>query len=237
MPLVLTTNALVQCIHGGPGTTAPLTPIWTVNGGFVTAEGDTGALACPFILCPCVGYTLQSMNLNATQIEGRQVILVTDFQQSFTGLPLTIQDFHTTYDNSTPGPLPAGQGVPPPTPAMADLIPPIVTAAALPSVFSISTTHTPVVITYTLTTDHPLKWILTLISEPLKSHRDLTSGVAGASVVPSGGSWTTPSMSITVTLTPAFVAALGIGKTHFYLTGVSARGASGNAEAIIQVTT
>src|ERR1700761_2036862 len=104
MPLVLTTNAVVMCPHVGPGTTTPLTPIWTVNSGFVTAEGDTGVLACPFILCPCVGYTLKSMNLNATQIEGRQVILVTDFQQSFTGLPLTIQDFHTTSDDSTPAP-------------------------------------------------------------------------------------------------------------------------------------
>jgi hypothetical protein len=235
MPLVLTTNALVQCIHGGPGTTVPLTPIWTVNGGFVTAEGDTGALACPFFLCPCVGYTLQSMNLNATQIEGRQAILVTDFQQSFTGLPLIIQDFHTTYDNSTPAPLPSGQGVPPPSPAMADLIPPIVSASPGNTPFSLSPPpppETPVPILFNLTTDHPLQWILTLITAT-GMNASLTSGYPGIIVAPSGGSWTSPSLSVTVTIPAGLITGWGPGTNYLYMTGVSMRGKSGLGVATI----
>jgi hypothetical protein len=236
MPLVLTTNALVQCIHSGPGTTTPLSPIWTVNGGFVTAEGDTGVLACPFLLCPCTGYTLKSMNLNATQRAGQQVVLVTDFQQSVTGLPLMIQDFHTTYDNSTPAPLPAGQGVPPPSPAMADLIPPVVSAMPPSTPFVIPTATAPVVIAFNMTTDHPLQWILTLITATgMKAN--LTSGFPGLTVMPSGGSWTSPSLSVTVTIPAPLVASWGQGTNYFYLTGVSMRGKSGHAEATIISTT
>jgi hypothetical protein len=100
----------------------PISPIWTVNGGFVAAEGDTGTIVCPFVLLPCLSYTLKSMHLNATQRDGQQVILVTDFQQSDTGLPLLITDFHETYDNSSPAPIPSGQAAPAPSAAMADLL-------------------------------------------------------------------------------------------------------------------
>lgn len=232
MPLVLTTNALVLCAHGGPGTTLPSTPIATIKGGYVTAEGDTGTLACPFVLCPCGGYTLKSMNLNATQLDGRQVILVTDFQQSFTGLPLTITDFHETYDNSTPAPLSVGQGVPPPSASMADLIPPTVTPAPAFTPFSVSTTPNPVVIEFSLTTDHPLQWVLTLIAAS-GMNADLTSGFPGLTVAPSGGSWTSPSLSITVTIPAALVASWGQGTSYLYLTGVSMRGRSGLGVATI----
>lgn len=236
MPLVLTTNALVQCVHGGLGTTAPLTPIWSVNGGFVTAEGDTGALACPFLLCPCVGYTLKSMNLNASQLNGRQVILVTDFQQSFTGLPLILTDFHQTHDDSTPAPIPVRQPAPPASPAMADLVSPIVSAAPPSTPFSLTTTPTPAVITYTLTSEHPLRWILTLINSFGQSS-DLTSGAPGMTVTPSGGSWTSPSLTVTITMPKPFVATLGTGTSYLYLSGVSARGLSGFGEATIVVST
>lgn len=236
MPLVLTTNAVITCPHGGLGTTIPLSPKWTVNGGFVAAEGDSGTLTCPFIPVPCVGYQLKSMGLNATQIDGKKVILVTDFNQTLTGLPLAMSDFHQTNDGSTPAPIPSGQSAPPASPAMADLVSPAVTAAPSSVPFSISTTTAPVAVSFSVTSDHPLQWILTLINEPLKYHADLTSGLPGATVAPSGGKWTTPTLPITVTMSPTFLAALTTGTSHLYLTAVSARGLSGNAEIIITVT-
>jgi hypothetical protein len=235
MPLVVTTNALILCPHGGVGTTIPLSPKWTVNGGFVTANGDSGTLTCVFIP-PCVGYTLKSMGLNATTIDGRNVILVTDFNQSFTGLPLTIQDFHTTSDDSTPAPVPTGESAPAPSPAMADLASPVVAAVPPTAAFSISTTPVPVVFNFTLTSEHPLKWMLTLINESQGTHLDLTNGAPGATVTPSGGSWTSPTLSVTVTMTPAFVAALTPGTTQLYLTGISQRGLSGRAIGTINIT-
>ena len=47
MPQVLTTNAVIVCPHGGLGTSLPTDPKWSVNGGIVLLEGDTGTLACP----------------------------------------------------------------------------------------------------------------------------------------------------------------------------------------------
>jgi hypothetical protein len=235
MPLVLTTNAVILCPHAGPGTTIPTSPKWTVNGGFVAADGDSGTLACPFLIYPCVGYTLQSMGLNATKIDGKNAILVTDFNQSFTGLPLTMQDFHQTSDNSTPAPVPTGQSAPPPTPALADLVAPVVTAIPPAVPFSIST-PTPVAFSFTLASDHPLKWMLTLINGPNVTHVDLTNGAPGATVTPSGGNWTTPSLTIAVTMLPAFVAALSIGTSQLFLTGVSQRGLSGYGMGAIIVS-
>src|SRR5712691_5955792 len=124
MPQVLTTNGLIFCPHGGKGISTPLHPKWQINGGTVLVEGDTGILLCPFLLCPCVGYTLKSMGLNATEIDGQKVILVTDFNESKTGLPLVMADFHQTFDQSTPAPVPAGQAAPPPSAAMADFVTP-----------------------------------------------------------------------------------------------------------------
>src|SRR5947209_20331276 len=112
MPQVLTTNALILCPHLGQGTSVPSDPKWSVNGGTVLLENEIGALSCPFIPFPCVGYQLHSMGLNATQIDGRQVILTTDFNLTFTGLPLTMTDFHTTIDDSSPAPIPPGGSAP-----------------------------------------------------------------------------------------------------------------------------
>lgn len=234
MPLVLTSNALITCPHGGVGTTIPLSPIWTVNGGFVAADGDSGTLTCVFIP-PCVGYTLQSMGLNATKIDGRNAMLVTDFTQSFTGLPLIVQDFHTTSDDSTPAPVPSGQSAPPASPAMADLAAPVVTAAPPTFPFSLSA-PAPVAFNFTLTSDHPLKWILSLINPSNAQNIDLTNGAPGVTVTPSGGSWTTSTQDIAVTMTPAFVTALSVGTSQLYLIGISRRGISGKAIATIDVT-
>jgi hypothetical protein len=231
MPLVLTTNALIACPHGGRGTTIPSSPKWTVNGGYVTADGDTGTLTCTNIP-PCVGYTLKSMGLNATTIDGRNAMLVTDFTQSFTGIPLLVQDFHTTSDDSTPAPIPSGQSAPPPSAAMADLVPPIATASPLASMFD-TTTPAPIELVFSLTTDHPLQWVLTLLNQSNSLHLDLTNGVPGVVVAPSGGHWSSPSLTISVTLTPPFLETLAPGLTQLWLTGVSQRGRSGHAIAAI----
>src|SRR5918999_4208540 len=127
MPQVLTTHALILCPHAGKGTTIPSHPKWQISGGFVAVEGDTGFLACPYVPLPCGSYQLGSMGLNATQIDGRKVILVTDFNQSATGLPLTIMETHNVIDDSTPAPLSVGKPVPPLAPVMTDVTKPLVT--------------------------------------------------------------------------------------------------------------
>jgi hypothetical protein len=236
MPQVLTTNATIMCPHGGLGSTVPAIPKWQINDGYVAVEGDTGTLSCPFVLFPCTGYQLRSMGLNASEIDGRKVILVTDFNQSVTGLPLVMTEFHQTFDESTPAPIPAGQPAPPPSDEMADLSKPVVTPPLQIFPFSISTTPVPVVATFNLVTDHPLQWMLTLINTTLKYHQDLTAGAPGATVVPANGQWNTPSLTVTVTLTPAFVAALTVGTHHLFLTAISRRGLSERAEAQIGVS-
>jgi hypothetical protein len=240
MPQILTTNAIITCPHLGKGTTIPSLPKWQINGGFVCVAGDVGTLACPFLPFPCVGYTLQSMGLNATRIDQRQAILVTDFNQTITGLPLLMMETHQILDQSTPAPIPVGQQSPPSSPEMADLIAPIVTVAPPSFPFKITPppAPVPVVIAFNLATDHPLKWILTLIDEkPPGAHIDLTNGIPGAVTVgPSGGQWTTPSLAVVATLQPTFLAGLGPGTKDLFMTGVSRRGLSSFAKATIMVT-
>ena len=236
MPQILTTNATIVCPHGGTGSTVPAIPKWQINGGYAAVEGDTGALSCPFGLFPCTGYILSSMGLNATEIDGRKVILVTDFNQSLTGLPLRMTEFHQTFDESTPAPIPTGQTAPPPSEEMADLSRPVVVPALQSFPFSISTTPVPVVVAFNLTAAHPLRWVLTLINTTLKRQQDLTGGAPGATVVLANGQWSTPPLTVTVTLTPAFVAALTVGTHHLFLTAISQRGLSDYGEATIGVT-
>jgi len=236
MPQVLTTNALILCPHGGKGASTPLHDKWRVNGGSVLVEGDPGILACPFLPLPCVGYTLRSMGLNATQIDGQKVILVTDFNQTLTGLPLLMTEFHQTIDQSTPAPVPTGQDAPPPSPEMADVAAPVVTTATSYIPLPLTPPPPPLTIIFQLAAEHPLEWMLTLINEPQKYHVDLTNGLLGASVTPPGGKWDTPFLNIQIIMTTAFVTGLTTGKHHFFLTGVSRRGLSGNAEAVLELT-
>lgn len=236
MPQLLTTNAFISCPHGGLGTTIPSLPKWQINGGFVCVEGDVGTLSCPFLLYPCIGYRLQSMGLNATQIDGRKAMLVTDFNQSFTGLPLLMVETHPVLDQSTPAPIPPGQSAPPLPPELADAVKPIVTVPQTPFPFSTSA-PAPVVILFNLTTNFPLKWILTLIDQgPPGQNIDLTDGLPGSvDVFPAGGQWEAPNVQVTVTLGPTFLTALGPGEKDLYLTGVSQRGLSAYGVATVMV--
>lgn len=237
MPKVLTTSAVINCPHGGVGTTIPLTPYIDAVG-VVTGEGDPGTLTCVF-LPPCAGYTLQSMGLNATTIAGRKVILSTDIQKSFTGLPLTISETTTLIDESSPAPLPEGATSVESSPAMLDVAPPLVIAvpSAVPFVTAYMQPPTAIV-TFTLTAAFPLSWDLrVLMTTPPGVSMDATNGLpSGLMVVPAGGHWSSPSLTVTCTLTAAFMASLGPGAHKLFMTGVTQRGASAYAEATITVT-
>jgi hypothetical protein len=238
MPQVLTTNAVIICPHGGVGTTTPATPLWTVNGGPVCEEGDTGVLACPFLLFPCVGYTLRSMGLNALTVAGRKVVLVTDFNQTFTGLPLTMTETHACFDDSTPAPVPPGGSAPPLSSELLDSVAPIVTATPPALAFN-TTTMQPATLAASFTLSHPfpMQWVLTLISEPQARNQDVTNGLLpGLTVAPAGGAWDTQSLTVTLNLTAIYMASLGIGLTHFYMTGVSKRGLTNFAEIVLTVS-
>jgi hypothetical protein len=236
MPKVLTTLATITCPHTGMGTSVPSTMDWLVDGGAVLVEGDTGTLSCPFVV-PCVGYNLRSMGLNATTIEGRKVILVTDLNQSFTGLPLTMVESHHVVDDSTPAPIPAGQEAPPLSPAMADDTQPVVVAVTPAAAFDSITQLPPAIpITFTLATAFPLQWTLTWISEPDGKSQDLTNGMPGALPLPVGGSWTTPALTVVLTLTTPFLSTLASGRHHFYMAGASQRGLSGIDECVLVVS-
>ena len=93
-------------------------------------------------------------------------------------------------------------------------------------------------LTFTLTSAFPLKWVLIRVSEPpLSTHADLTNGdPAGAVVAPAGGDWNTPLLTVTLTLSAAYLTSLGPGRHHFYMTGVSQRGLSFYQESIVTVS-
>lgn len=237
MPQLMTTNALVFCPHGGKGTSIPSMPIWSIQGGFVLRENDTGVLACPSVPS-CASYVLKSMHLNATLIDGVPAVLVTDFNQTLTGLPLLIAETHTTIDNSTPAPVPAGADAPPLSPELLDTTPPVV-APVMPIATFSSTTMTPATLplAFVVSSLFPLKFVATRLSEPPNAgHEDLTNGASGAVVTPTGGDWTTPVLTVTLTLSAVYMATLGVGIHRFYITGVNKRGLSASAVSVLTVT-
>jgi hypothetical protein len=66
---------------------------------------------------------------------------------------------------------------------------------------------------------------------------DLTNGLPpNLTVTPAGGQWNAPTITITLTMTAAFMAALTPGMYHFFMTGVSQRGLSDYFEMILNVT-
>ena len=93
---------------------------------------------------------------------------------------------------------------------------------------------------FTLFSAFPLQWILTLISEVPPSHSDITDGAPPTLVVaPAGGGWSTPALTVTITMNVAYLSGLGIGKHHFFMTGVSQRGLANlpnSAEIVLTVS-
>jgi hypothetical protein len=236
-PQVVTTNAVVLCVHGGPGTSTPSTDKWSVNGALVLVENDTGTLACPFVPNPCIGYQLRSMGLNASEIDSRKVILVTDFNQSYTGLPLTITESHQMFDDSTTASIPNGESAPPLPAELANLVPPTVTAIPAALAFSLTTQQPATLMAaFTLSATHPLQWVLTLINGTAAVSQDLTNGGIGLIVSPSGGSWNSAVQVVTLTMTLAFLSGLAAGVHTIYMTGVNRRGLSAYATLTLTVS-
>ncbi|PWT82054.1 MAG: hypothetical protein C5B44_02770 [Acidobacteria bacterium] len=238
MPQVLTTNAIILCAHQTPAQkNPPIAPLWSINGGNVLVEGDTGTFpTCPSIF-PCGGYQLRSMGLNATQIAAKKVILVTDFNLTLSGLPMTMIETHPVFDNTTPVPIPDGQPAPPLPPEMTDLVKPVVSSSVTSLAFNkTSMTPSSVTVTFTLTSAHPLRWILTQIDEPENRTSDRTNvQPPGMTVSPSGGVWNVSPLSINLTMTAAFMATLLPLDHRFFLTGVTKRGLSSFAEVVLTV--
>lgn len=237
MPQLLTTNAQIKCVHGGTGTVAsPSAPLMTVNGGTVLVDGDSGTIAgCGFATAPCTSFTLQSMGYNATTIDSKRAILVTDFQKTTTFLPLLLTETHDAIDDSTVAPLQAGAAAPPLTPEMVDIASPVVVAAPAAGGFSRVNQLPPVVVfVFTISSAFPMQWMLTHLSAA--GATDVTAGgTPGPLVAPSGGAWATPVASIVVTLTSAFLNSLATGPHRFYLTAVSKRGMPATTFALLTV--
>ena len=238
MPRILTMNATILCAHLTPAVkNPPLAPLWTIDGGHVLVEGDSGT----FLSCPgtpqCGAYVLQSMGLNATRLAGQRVMLVTDFNLSASGLPITMSELHPVFDDTTPTPIPDGQPAPPLPPEMTDLVPPIVSASPVGLAFSNTSGPPSLAVTFTLTSAHPLRWILTEVDEPEGTASDRTSTQPpGMTVSPSGGIWNVSPLTITLTMTAAFMTTLMLSNHRFFLTGVTQRGLSSFAEVVLTVS-
>ena len=245
MPKVLTRNAVIKCPHGGIGQSIPSQTSVTIAGAPILVHGDTGVIPncsnLPPAGVPCVGYTLTSMNLNAVTVGGRRVIIDTDFEKSFTGYPLSLTDFHKVEDRSLPVNVPPGGTFTTP-PELQDSDQP--TIAALPPVLAFSkagfaNTGMPLLLslTFTVISRFPNRWMLTMIVPP--GSTDITSSApAGLTVLPSGGSWNDSPLTVTVTLTAAYMMALPIipAKVSFVMVGINQRGRSAFAEAVLWVS-
>jgi hypothetical protein len=255
MPQILTTNAILRCPHQGLGTSVPVPPPrqCTIQGGFVLLSGDTGLIPCPNIV-PCASYALTSMNLNSTRLDGRNVMLVTDFIQSVTGFPLTATETHTVFDK-TPPPAPPGGAAPQPAgpsattppeipPELQETDKPTVSVAPPELPFSIatfSTSGTPpaLIFTFTIHSEYPRRWTLFHISPPA-TYLDVTNGLPpGIVVAPPGGTWSSgqKTLPIVVTVTGLYASSLPPSLDHsFVVTAVNHRGLSAFAEAKIKVS-
>lgn len=246
MPQVLTTNAIIQCPHGGIGTSIPTPPrLVTVNGGEVLLEGDTGVFTTPpcVNIPPCAGYVLMSMGLNATTIQGRRVMLVSDFVQSLTGFPLVKTELHVVKDNTLPGTPPATGAELPPELGEDDQPSVSVLPPAAPfSIAAFGTSGQPVSIpfTFSLSSEYPFRWMLWHVGPPVVQ-LDVTAGLpASVEVLPSGaspdGMWSGTSAVVVVTVMGTYLATLAPGKHQFVLTGINKRGFSAFAEGVVTVS-
>ena len=123
------------------------------------------------------------MKLNATKVDSRNVMLVTDFTQSFTGFPLTIAELHQVFDNSSPAPIPTGAPIPTTPPELQETDQPMVTVTppALPfslSAFANSGQPAALPLTFILKSQHPKRWLLVMLSPTPPPSTDITNGVA-----------------------------------------------------------
>jgi hypothetical protein len=219
-----------------------------VNGGAVLLENDGGVFPVPpapgacWGILHCGGYTLKSMGLNTTRVSGRRVILTTDFNRSFTGVPLAIlagfvDTARPTIDVSTAAAIPNGQPAPPLDPFLLDFFAPVITAVPDPLAFNIaSQSPDPVSVAFTLSGANPLEWHLTLLNKPLNKSYDLTRGFQNVSVSPIGEKWAGSPLTVTVTMNKLFLTSLTADTHQLYMTAVSKRGLSAYKKLDLKVS-
>jgi hypothetical protein len=229
MPLIMTKNAIVNCPHGGTGQNVTSQNKYFVKSFPVLIDGDRGIIPpsdCKFPPAgpPCTSYELNSMKLNSTFIDGKNIMLVTDFVISNTGFPLILSETHFVEDNASLNP-----GETPTIPSfLLNLIKPIVSAAPPFAIFKKSA-PTPLSFVFSVNSAFPFKWKLTKLSnqEP-DDTQDFTNSTM---VTPGGGEWKTNTMSINLVLEPVYLQDLSIGKHHFVMAGIDERGNSDYATA------
>lgn len=236
MPKVWTTNAQVSCPHGGGGTSQAIPPRRaTISGGEILLDGDQGVFdrpPCPNTP-PCAGYALHSMGLNATSIQGRSVMLVSDFTQTFAGFPVAVVESHVVDDKTLPGTPPASGAVIPPEMQESDRPTVVCVPPTLPfSIATFGSTSQPAALpfAFALSSPHPLKWMLWQVGPPA-TQLDVTAGLPSqVTVLAVGaspdGSWSSPSATVSVTITGTYAATLAPGNHEFVLTAVNRRGFS-----------
>ena len=244
MPLIMTKNAIVTCPHGGTGTNIPTQNKVFVKDSPVMVDGDSGSvLGCMLPLTmglPCKSYQLNSMKLNSTYIDGKNIMLITDYVLSDTGYPLIISETHFVEDNTTPAPLKPGEE-PSFPPFLLNLIKPQVQIAPPSSYkYSISGVSglskppplTPFV--FTLMSTFPLKWKLTELLQPdvikdLTDNNMVTIMMGGKK----GGEWNDNILKANLKIPKTEI--LSIGKYYFTMTAIDQRGNADYANAEIKV--
>ena len=246
MPKIWTANAQVSCPHGGGGTSQAIPPrLAKISGGEILLDGDQGVFDSPPCTNtpPCAGYACRSMGLNATSIQGRPVMLVSDFTQTYTGFPVTIVESHVVTDKTLPGTPPASGQVIPPEMQETDTPTVLCVPPQLPfSIATFSSTSQPAMLpfTFSLSSQYPLTWMLWQVGPPA-TQLDVTAGIPSqVTVVPAGaspdGTWSSPSATVSVTITGTYAATLAPGNHEFVLTAVNRRGFSKFDKGVLVVS-
>ena len=233
MPEILTTNAQIKCPHGGKGSIVLARERkFTIADGDVCLTGDTGTIAgCALLSYPCASFTLQSLNLNATEVDGKAIILHSDFQKTSTGFPLIIlPETMIGIDDSILAGIPAGQSAAPLSAAMADETAPTVLGIAPLNSFTLSSfMPASLSMTFTLTSQFPSSWMLNFIDSKtgrtLELHKTVVPGIV---VSPNDGVWRQSPLTISVNLSAAFLSTLLPATDHqLVMIAINERGLSG----------
>lgn len=237
MPLIMTQNALVKCSHGGTGINIPSQHKVFVKGIPVLIDGDRGVIPdCTFPLAggpPCASYELNSMKLNSAYIDGKNIMLVTDFIVSDTGFPLIITETHFVEDNTTPAPLKPGE-TPMIPPFLLNVVKPVVSAVPPSFTFKKSApAPTMFTFTFTLNSIFPLKWQLTKLNKQV--HDDIQDFTSNIKVTPKGGIWNSNVMRIRLNLEPTYMQTLIDGEHYFVMVGIDQRGNAGYTMATLVI--
>jgi hypothetical protein len=246
MPKIWTTNAQVSCPHGGGGTSQAIPPRQaTISGGEILLDGDQGVFDRPPCVNtpPCAGYVLRSMGLNATSIKGRNVMLVSDFTETHTGFPVAVVESHVVDDKTLPGTPPASGAVIPPEMQETDHPTVVCVPPTLPfSIATFGSTSQPATLpfSFSLSSQYPLRWMLWQVGPPA-TQLDVTAGLPSqVTVLPVGaspdGTWSSPSATVSVTITGTYAATLAPGNHEFVLTAVNRRGFSAFDKGVLVVS-